>query len=317
MLVAWAAWCVVAQAGGTAAGTAVASQAEIAYTVGNDARVRRSNVSAFIVAEIIDLDLLLQTPERLVGGGAVNQPHYFTLTNTGNGSEAFSLAVVTGITGDSFDPELPATTIVLDTDASGDLSADDVPYRAGSNDPVLAADSSIGIFVFGNIPTGLADGARGSLRLEATAVTGTGATGSVLAGRGDAGVDALIGPSGGIAAATGEYLVGEVTLLVSKTAVVQSATNDARPMPAAAIQYTIRVAASGTGAALDALLDDAIPAHTTYVPGSLRLDGVALTDAMDADAGDFFQAEPRIAVRLGDLSASEPARVIEFTVTID
>jgi len=317
MLVALTAWCVLANAGGTAAGTAIASQAEIAYTVGNDARVRRSNVSSFVVAEVIDLDLLLQTPERLVSGGDANQPHYFTLTNTGNGTEAFSLAVVPGITGDGFDPELPTSAIVLDVDDSGDMSAGDVPYRAGSNDPVLAADSAIGIFVLGNIPTGLADGTRGALRLEATAFTGSGATGSLLTGRGDAGVDALIGPSGGRAAATGDYLVGEVTLLVSKTAVVQSAANDARPVPTAAITYTIRVAASGTGAALDARLDDPIPANTTYVPGSLRLDGVALTDAPDADAGTFSPAEPHVGVRLGDLSATDTARVIEFTVTID
>jgi uncharacterized repeat protein (TIGR01451 family) len=317
MLVAGFWWGAAAHAVGTAAGTAVANQAEISYTIGADSRVRSSNVSTFLVAEVVDLNLLLQTPERLVSGGDVNQPLYFTLTNTGNGTEAYALNVVTGITGDAFDPELPAVMLVLDSDGSGDLSSGDDNYVPGINDPSLGPNGSVGLFLLADIPAGLPDGALGLVRLEAAAVTGSGAAGTLFAGLGDAGVDALIGPSGGFGSATGEYLVSEVELLVSKSAALRSASGDASAVPAAEITYTIQVAASGTGTALDADLRDPIPANTTYVPGSLRLNGVALTDAVDTDEGDFSEAESQVSVRLGDLSPADALQVVEFTVTIN
>jgi uncharacterized repeat protein (TIGR01451 family) len=51
---------------------------------------------------------------------------------------------------------------------------------------------------------------------------------------------------------------------------------------------TYRIAATNTGNtdATSVIITDAIPADTTYVPGSLKLDGVALTDAADGDAGE-------------------------------
>jgi uncharacterized repeat protein (TIGR01451 family) len=271
----------------------------------------------FLVAEVVDLNLLLQTPERLVGGGDVDQPLYFTLTNTGNGTESYALTVVTGITGDGFDPELPAVMLILDSDGSGDLSSGDAHYVPGINDPSLGPDASVGLFLLADIPEGLADGALGRVRLEAAAVTGSGATGTLFAGLGDAGVDAVLGPSGGFGSATGEYLVGEVALLVSKSAALRSAGGDASAVPSAEITYTIQVAASGTGTALDAYLRDPIPANTTYAPGSLRLNGVALTDAVDDDVGEFSEAEPQVSVRLGDLSPADPSQIVEFIVTIN
>jgi hypothetical protein len=64
---------------------------------------------------------------------------------------------------------------------------------------------------------------------------------------------------------------------------------------------------------------DAIPANTTYVAGSLRLNTAALSDAADADAGAFSAAPApgSISVSLGDLTAAAGPQAIEFTVTID
>ncbi|MEI9849934.1 MAG: hypothetical protein WDN24_02545 [Sphingomonas sp.] len=55
------------------------------------------------------------------------------------------------------------------------------------------------------------------------------------------------------------------------------------------------------------------PPGTDYVPGSIRLDGTALTDAADADAGSFDGAGVRVA--LGDVAAPATRR-IEFQVKI-
>ena len=135
------------------------------------------------------------------------------------------------------------------------------------------------------------DGERGRSELGATANTGTGAPGTVFAGLGSGGVDAVIGTSGGQAAVFGEYLVGDMQVSAVKSQSVLDPFGGSRPVPGAAISYQIVVTATGTGTALGAALTDAIPADTTYVAGSLSLNGAPLTDAADGDAGSF--ARPR------------------------
>jgi hypothetical protein len=61
-----------------------------------------------------------------------------------------------------------------------------------------------------------------------------------------------------------------------------------------------------------------MPASTSYVAGSLQLNGAALTDAADADAGVFASSPAaEIAVSLGDLTATSGPQTIAFSVTID
>ena len=56
------------------------------------------------------------------------------------------------------------------------------------------------------------------------------------------------------------------------------------------------------------------PADTTYVAGSLKLDGATLTDAADADAGR--SGTSGISVDLGTVSGGS-SRTVTFQVTID
>jgi uncharacterized repeat protein (TIGR01451 family) len=91
-----------------------------------------------------------------------------------------------------------------------------------------------------------------------------------------------------------------------------------QPIPGAAITYQVVVTATGAGAALGATLRDAIPTDTTYVPGSLLLNGASLSDATDVDAGSFAATPaPGIAVGLGDLTAAAGPQTIVFRVTIN
>jgi uncharacterized repeat protein (TIGR01451 family) len=90
------------------------------------------------------------------------------------------------------------------------------------------------------------------------------------------------------------------------------------PVPGARINYTIVVSASGTGTATAASFDDAIPANTTYVPGTLRLNNAALSDAADADAGTFSTTpNARVQVQLGNLTQASGSQTIQFAVTIN
>ena len=89
-------------------------------------------------------------------------------------------------------------------------------------------------------------------------------------------------------------------------------------MPGAKITYQIVVSATGSGTAVGAIVADAVPSNTTYVPGSLRLNAGALTDATDGDAGQFSgPPTPGVTVALGDFSAASGPQTIQFVVTID
>jgi uncharacterized repeat protein (TIGR01451 family)/fimbrial isopeptide formation D2 family protein len=68
-------------------------------------------------------------------------------------------------------------------------------------------------------------------------------------------------------------------LLSATKSVVNLSRTMGASMPGDALEYTIAVTNNGTTAALNSVLSDAIPANTTYVLGSTRLNGVTLSDA--------------------------------------
>lgn len=303
---------------GTAAGTDITNTATVSYEVGGNPVTEDSPPVVVTVAEIIDVDVTVQTAQVPVAPGDVNQAALFTVTNTGNGTETFSLAALSALPGDDFDPVLSAPdSLFFDTDGSGDLSAGDQAYIPGTNDPVLAADASVSILVVNDIPAGLLDGNLGETQLTATSTTGTGVAGTVVAGGGDGGVDALIGTTEGDDDAIAEYLVETINLTVDKAATVTDPFGGNTAVPGATIVYTITTTVTGAGVATAVVVDDPIPADTTYQAGSLRLNGAVLTDAADADAGEFVTATPAITVALGDLTDAAGPQVVEFTVVID
>jgi uncharacterized repeat protein (TIGR01451 family) len=73
------------------------------------------------------------------------------------------------------------------------------------------------------------------------------------------------------------------------------------------LEYTLEVSNSGSGAAVDVVLTQPLPAGVTFVPGSLRVggaDSAALTDAADGDAGELVadaSGAQTLVVRLGSL----------------
>jgi uncharacterized repeat protein (TIGR01451 family) len=308
----------VTQAASAPAGVAIQNTAQVSYSLGGTTASTSSNTVSITVAEIVDVVTTLQSPTVSTSAGVSGVPMVFRVTNTGNAAQTFLLAATSTIGGDDFDPVLAATSIYLDTDGSGTLTAADTPYVPGTNDPVLAQDAFVTVFVVNNMPTGLATGARGFSRLTATSRTGSGAPGTVLAGKGPGGTDAVIGTTGGVGAATGTYVIGDVQLAVVKSAAVTDQFGGSRAIPGARIVYTVVVTPSGSGTASASVFTDWIPANTTYVAGSLKLNATALTDASDADAGAFLASpSPRVSVNLGALTAASGAQTLSFAVTIN
>ena len=204
-----------------------------------------------------------------------NRSLLFRVTNNGNGGEGFALAIDSNLGGDDFDPVPAVPAIYFDTDASGDFNAGDVAYTPGSNDPQLLADGFVDILLVNDIPLAVNNGEIGLSELIATSQTGNGAAGAVFAGQGEGGGDAVIGTSGGQAAANGEYLVSDVAVSIVKSVIVADPFGGTQPVPGATLTYTVDVQVTNTGTAVNSTVNDPIPVNTTYVPNSINLNARA------------------------------------------
>ena len=307
-----------AHAVGAPAGSSIDNTALVTYSVGTVTATTTSNTASVTVAEILDVVVTLQTPNVPVVPGATQRGMLYRVTNTGNGPESFLLQMSSVIAGDEFDPVPAAPSIYFDTDSSGDFSPGDVPYVAGSNDPLLNADASVDLLLVNDIPTSVTDGNRGRSRLGAASRTGVGAAGAEFPGAGAGGTVAVVGTTGADGEATGEYLVSGITLNAAKSAAVVDQFGGDRPVPGARINYSIVVTATGSGSAASTLFSDAIPANTSYVPGTLTLNSVSLSDGTDADAGEFSTTPTaRVRVLLGTVTAASGPQTIQFAVTIN
>jgi uncharacterized repeat protein (TIGR01451 family) len=307
-----------ALAAGTVAGTVIDNVAQITFDLGGVPGTEVSNVSSITVVERIDVAVSLQSGQVLVAANDLDQSLLFTVSNTGNGTETFSLAIDSTLTGDDFNPTPAVPPIYFDTDGSGDFTAADIAYQPGSNDPDLPPDASVDILLVNHIPGTVVNGNLGRSQLTATSLTGTGNPGDLYAGAGDGGVDAIIGNSGGEQAVFGEYLVSDIAMAVLKTVAISDPFGNQDPVPGATMTYTVTVEVTNDGIATTATFRDAIPIGTTYTSNTITLNGVSLTDAIDADEGELNTASvPTVVVRLGDLIQADGVQTVVFEVTID
>ena len=308
-----------ALAAGTAVGTVIENTATVDFVRGGVAESAMSNTITLVVAERLDVVVTPQSGQLVVAAAALDQALLFTITNTGNGSEVFQVAILSVVAGDDFDP-IPALpdSIFFDTDGSGDFNTGDVAYTPGVNDPLLSPDASVDVFLLNDIPAALINGNIGRSELTAVAATGSGNPGDVYAGLGDGGTDAVVGTTGAAATQFGEYVVQDIAIDVIKTQVVLDPSGGSEAIVGATITYTVTIEITSAGTATASTISDAIPMWSTYFPGSITLNGAAISDATDGDAGEFdTSAAPAVVVRLGDLTQADGIQTIVFQVTID
>lgn len=300
---------------GTVAGTPISNMATATYTIGGSSLTENSNIEIVKVDELIDMTLIWQDASDVgVSPGDVDSVLTFNLSNTGNGSEKFNLSANSTLGTEDFDPTL--TGIFFDTNGNGIYdSGPDTQHVAGTNDPVLAADGSITLFLVNSIPAaGLTAGDKGNSEISAVSATGSGVPGAAFAG-GDSGTNAIIGFSGGASSITGTYIVSSIALSLVKSYVVSDQFGGNQPVPGATINYTITATVTGVGTATALVVTDPIPADTTYTAGTLKLDGLVLSDAVNGDEGDVTAGT--VTVTLGNIAGGSAAQTITFDVTIN
>lgn len=304
-----------AHAVGTTAGTTISNTATVTYTDPQGASVSvPSNRVDIIVDELLDVTVASADPGDVAAlPGSTNQILTFSVTNNGNGSESFRLAPINAIGGDAFDPA--TTSLVIDSNGNGVYDAGvDTVYNAGSNDPVLAPDTSVRVFVLSTIPAAATSGQRGQTDLTATAVTGSGTPGTTFAGQGQGGGNAVVGATTALGRDDGFYIVNAATVAFVKSATVLDPFGGTKSVPGAVITYTLLATVSGSGSLANLAVGDPVPASTTYVPGSITSQALPVTDLTDGDDGEF--AASRVSVRFGTVAGGQ-TRTVTFKVKIN
>ncbi|WP_379923289.1 hypothetical protein [Erythrobacter sp. R86502] len=300
-------------AGGVTAGTLIENTAVASYDEGGVARSVNSNTITVRVDELLDVTLTSLDPGPIAArpGDVV---FTFELTNQGNGPEAFQLLANTAVAGNDFDVSFRA--IANDSNGNGvyDEGIDEI-FAQPQTTAILAPDQRLTLFVLASAPADATDQQTSAISLTAEAVTGTGAPGTVFAGTGVDGGDAIVGTTGAQATARGELINGVAAVALIKSVVLRDPFGGTSAVPGTIATFTIEARISGTGAADNLIITDAIPAGTTYSPGTLALDDTALSDADDADAGMASNAQG-IAVTLGNVAA-QSTRKVSFDVVVD
>lgn len=100
--------------------------------------------------------------------------------------------------------------------------------------------------------------------------------------------------------------VGVISTRIDLTAprfpTIKTVTNLANNDPAEVgdtLEYTLQLTNIGDDPADDVVVADAIPTNTTYVDGSLTIDGVSMSDAAGDDLGELAASPTRVVARLG------------------
>jgi len=273
----------------TVAGTVITNTATASFSQDGKDVSTSSNPVSTPVSERLDVSVAALVPRTAIDRDAAISAVGFRVTNTGNGAEAFRLDA---------NIDQPAATVkgfALDTDNNGiyDPAVDTLLDEAVT--PKLAAGAAQGIFVL--VANAAAAGVDIAVSAGATAVTGSGAPGTVFPARGDGGVDAVVGKTGADARAQALLTPTATVPTLAKAQSVVAPDGSTRAVRGATITYTLT--AHFNGRTPGAVIADPIPQGTGYVAGSLMLDGGRLSDGADADAGTFDGS--RISVALGDV----------------
>lgn len=238
------------------AGTTIGNQATATYQdAASNSYTVTSNPVTTVVQQVASVTLTANGTRVAAPGGQAVFPH--VLTNTGNGTDAFTLSAVNR-PGDDFD----LTGLVLYVDADGNGVPDD--FTPVTSTGPLAAGATYRFVAVGSVP-------------------GTRLSGDVS----DVRVNAVSTFDGGQTAFNDDQVTVSTNAVINVTKSL-SAPNGASP--SGPYTYTLTYTNSGNATASGLRLTDLIPAGMSYVPGSARWSATGATVLSDADSTDTHGA---------------------------
>jgi uncharacterized repeat protein (TIGR01451 family) len=292
-----AAFCAPGALAMTPAGELIENSATVHFAMDGQSRTITSNTVATRVAELVSFEVSVATP--MLGGVRAGEHHTHTIdiTNTGNGEECFAISHAQGA--DARAPvELAALYIDSDDDGEFD-AARDAALGIGECGPQMAPGRRMRVFAIGRMPED-ASAQQAELALWITPSEGGPGYGAVIPGGGDHGGDMVIGFDASRSSARMWTRASRLVVSLTKSQLV-SGRSQTSAVTGDVITYSLLLKASGEGMVKGAVVSDPLPADLRFIPGSLSLDGVFLSDGDDADEGQW--AGGAVAVRLPDLAA--------------
>ncbi len=222
-----------------------------------------------------------------------------TLTNTGNGSDTFTLNL-TNAGGDDYD----FTNIRIYADADGNGVADNNINLIGQT-VSLNAGYAFHFVVVGTTSNTVTDGALGKLNVTAVNVLST-------------------TPGGGANAATTKTNVDTVKIANGPDVVVTKAASIATVRTSGTvaqrtIEYTLTYQNVGNAAATNVAIEDVLPPNVTYVAGSGKWSGssTARSDADDAETGVKYKFDSGKVTASIDTIPVNATGTLKFKVVVN
>jgi uncharacterized repeat protein (TIGR01451 family) len=273
-----------AYAAGTLAGKVITNQAYVDYKDANDNSLARafSNAVTITVSQVASISIQPDATTQIGANGAT-AVFLVQIFNTGNGDDTFNFAVNQGA---GWTPDSIKLYHDVNQNHTYDPGIDTLitpvvgqTYKSNLTVP----DDDFDILMVVQIPAIVTDGSTSIINITATSLFNQSVTAS-----------------------------GSYTTKIS-TAVVNAVTThpEKLPKPGDIVTFTTVVKNTGSSVGTSSVLTNLIPANMTYVPGSVTINGVLMTDAKDGDTSNYnVDATNTITATLGTLASGSTTTVV-------
>lgn len=279
-----------AHAAAPSAGTNISNIASASYTDSNGSnKTVTSNVVTTTVLQVASFTLIADQTQTANANGQVSLSH--TLTNTGNGTDTFNVAVVNNDTRDNTTDNFDFSGLNVYLDANKDGVPDS---QTPITSVTLTAGQSVNLIVQATTASNnVTAGDLGKLTVSAISGFDTSVTAK--------NVDTVKITNGAV-----------ISLLKSASVSNVDATSSS---PAAReVEYTLAYQNTGNTTATNVTITDVLPSGLTYVAGSATLNGTVVSDAADADGYNFTSGTATLVI---PTVVANSSGVLKFKVRVN
>lgn len=253
-----------------------ATYATITFTAtsNNNGTVTNSIIDTLVVPSFRNFTLVADRTGTIPAGGTLTYAH--TITNTGNTTETFTVKIPITQNGLNYQLIDASSNIITDTTTNPGFytltttaltPTVPIPNPTYNFTVKVIAPSNVAVNTVSSIPVTATE--TTSLQSKTNTDTTTVVEGFIT-----------------LVKAVSSHTYGTNGLSVADGGTsTQISANPTDVKPGEVLEYTITFTNTGSETAKEVKITDLIPANTTYVPGSLKINGTAKTDGVDTETG--------------------------------